>query len=398
MLQHRLVLGLPPKGRIDEADVRRAYRQAALAAHPDRPTGDAAAFRQVQLAYEVLTGAASPPRPEPKRSSSAAASRRNAPTTMGVAKCASPSSLAPFARQPREAFAATLRGGTIYTFDVGAALVATGLRHGDTVQRPHSSPHGTTVQRGTIVGIAANGVVYWWRSGDTEATPFGSPAMGLPSFTKVGVQAGSRGPDVDPRAPDARRRDVARSPPLPPRPTSAAASKPRRSRPAPSAASEAPPANPTPPSSANTSCSDAASSASDAAPAARLGSFRVPAFVPMSETPPNTASTPLAGLGRLRKPSFAGAMLDSRRPPAAPSGVSPAAPTTVTPLVPTTSPLLELERCEAAARMLFLQRWLEWVAEASWLAHLARFAPLDRQFNERHGKPALGTSVDAGLR
>ena len=38
----------------DERELRKAYREAAKRAHPDRPTGDAALFRDVQAAYRLL--------------------------------------------------------------------------------------------------------------------------------------------------------------------------------------------------------------------------------------------------------------------------------------------------------------------------------------------------------
>lgn len=38
----------------DERELRKAYREAAKRAHPDRPTGDAALFRDVLTAYRLL--------------------------------------------------------------------------------------------------------------------------------------------------------------------------------------------------------------------------------------------------------------------------------------------------------------------------------------------------------
>ena len=38
----------------DDAQVRRAYHACAKRAHPDRPGGDAEAFRQITQAYEKL--------------------------------------------------------------------------------------------------------------------------------------------------------------------------------------------------------------------------------------------------------------------------------------------------------------------------------------------------------
>jgi len=71
--QAREVLGVSPMA--DDAELRRAYHAAAKRAHPDRPGGDAEAFRQVVGAYERLRikpGAdrffqpPAPPRPVPK--------------------------------------------------------------------------------------------------------------------------------------------------------------------------------------------------------------------------------------------------------------------------------------------------------------------------------------------
>jgi curved DNA-binding protein len=51
----RLVLGLGPVAGPHE--VRKAFREAAKLAHPDRPGGDAARFRDVIAAYDVLRAA-----------------------------------------------------------------------------------------------------------------------------------------------------------------------------------------------------------------------------------------------------------------------------------------------------------------------------------------------------
>lgn len=41
-------------------DIKRAFRQAALESHPDRPGGDAKRFQEVKQAYEILTGRIDP--------------------------------------------------------------------------------------------------------------------------------------------------------------------------------------------------------------------------------------------------------------------------------------------------------------------------------------------------
>lgn len=48
----RALLGVGPDA--DERELRKAYREAAKRAHPDRPTGDAALFRDVLAAYRLL--------------------------------------------------------------------------------------------------------------------------------------------------------------------------------------------------------------------------------------------------------------------------------------------------------------------------------------------------------
>ena len=50
----REVLGL--RGNVTAGELRRAFREAAKRAHPDRPGGDAERFRQVVAAYRLLQG------------------------------------------------------------------------------------------------------------------------------------------------------------------------------------------------------------------------------------------------------------------------------------------------------------------------------------------------------
>jgi len=51
----RAILGVDPGA--DERELRAAYREAAKRAHPDRPGGDAALFRDVLAAYRLLQDA-----------------------------------------------------------------------------------------------------------------------------------------------------------------------------------------------------------------------------------------------------------------------------------------------------------------------------------------------------
>src|SRR3954463_3545457 len=55
----RALLGVAPDA--DERELRTAYREAAKRAHPDRPTGDAALFRDVLAAYRLLQDHPFPP-------------------------------------------------------------------------------------------------------------------------------------------------------------------------------------------------------------------------------------------------------------------------------------------------------------------------------------------------
>ena len=55
----RAILGVAPGA--DERELRAAYREAAKRAHPDRPGGDAALFRDVLSAYRLLQDNPVPP-------------------------------------------------------------------------------------------------------------------------------------------------------------------------------------------------------------------------------------------------------------------------------------------------------------------------------------------------
>ncbi len=43
-----------PKGSTEE-EVKKAYRKLALRLHPDKPTGDAEKFKEIQSAYDILS-------------------------------------------------------------------------------------------------------------------------------------------------------------------------------------------------------------------------------------------------------------------------------------------------------------------------------------------------------
>lgn len=172
---HLDCLGLPACGRHTDDDIKRAYRQRALIAHPDKPTGDAAAFRQLAAARDALlrsnaicSGAAAQP--------TRAAAR---PRTASAAKAAAP--LARFTVPPAQGFLAPLRDGTMYEFDAAPlAFGLSGLRHGAVVTR-FGSEDGTAGTAGRIVGVAATQTVYWFRQGAAAATPFGR-LVTLPKF------------------------------------------------------------------------------------------------------------------------------------------------------------------------------------------------------------------------
>ena len=52
----RAALGLPSKGALDAVHVRDAFREKALATHPDRAVGDDAAFVEARAARDYLSG------------------------------------------------------------------------------------------------------------------------------------------------------------------------------------------------------------------------------------------------------------------------------------------------------------------------------------------------------
>jgi len=59
------LLGVRPG--VSASDLRQAFRQAAKAAHPDRPGGDAERFRLVVEAHHILQRADAAPKPPPHR-------------------------------------------------------------------------------------------------------------------------------------------------------------------------------------------------------------------------------------------------------------------------------------------------------------------------------------------
>ncbi|WP_333586141.1 J domain-containing protein [Phenylobacterium sp.] len=70
-------------------ELRRAFRQAAKSVHPDRPGGDAEAFRRLVAAYDLLRTAAAAPRkfiqpPAPRPPSRAAQGSVGDPHTLSV--------------------------------------------------------------------------------------------------------------------------------------------------------------------------------------------------------------------------------------------------------------------------------------------------------------------------
>ena len=51
-----MALGLPADGALDAVHVRDAFREKALATHPDRAVGDDAAFVEARAARDYLSG------------------------------------------------------------------------------------------------------------------------------------------------------------------------------------------------------------------------------------------------------------------------------------------------------------------------------------------------------
>lgn len=185
--------------------VNKAYRQRALEAHPDKPTGSVDAFRRVAAARDALlravargevvssggrpTAAAPRHHRDPAASAAATTSAPIVSTARRPAKKAATATTgggkgtnappAPFSPPPAEAFAAVLPSGALYVFDVSArAFEPSCLRHRDVVKRRvHCDSNNNKDQVdggvGVIIGVASNGTVYWWERGSTAATPFG---------------------------------------------------------------------------------------------------------------------------------------------------------------------------------------------------------------------------------
>ncbi|MBI1683957.1 DnaJ domain-containing protein [Caulobacter hibisci] len=112
----RAILGVAPGA--DERELRAAYREAAKRAHPDRPGGDAALFRDVLTAYRLLQGV------EP-------------PTGLGFPPTPVPTPAMPSQAQLEIDAAFAFSGGALEAEIAGRRLRLTlpaGLRHGDTVR------------------------------------------------------------------------------------------------------------------------------------------------------------------------------------------------------------------------------------------------------------------------
>src|SRR4051812_46598018 len=111
----RALLGVGPDA--SEGDLRRAFREAAKLAHPDRPGGCAERFRQVVEAYRVLS-------PAPKTDD-----RFFQPPTVAPVSLADLLAITPLI---------AMQGGeTVHAFKDGRQVRLTlpaGLRAGDTVR------------------------------------------------------------------------------------------------------------------------------------------------------------------------------------------------------------------------------------------------------------------------
>merc|ERR1719324_1378594 len=51
-VDHYAILGVAPEAT--DAEVRRAYREACLRCHPDKPGGDTELFQKLQIAYTAI--------------------------------------------------------------------------------------------------------------------------------------------------------------------------------------------------------------------------------------------------------------------------------------------------------------------------------------------------------
>lgn len=201
--------------------VQRAYRRRALEMHPDKPGGSVEAFRRLGAARDTLLrqlqqpprggaggpaatdGGAAAPQQHVDPTGSAVRSARTgaAPVNGSRRRSTTTGAPPPFAAgSPAKPFPAMLADGTMYMFDVSpAAFGCSGLSHGDVVRRlvakkrPGTADTATTTEaEGVVVGVASNGVAYWWPRGGAHgvaAVPFG-PLHGphAVSFSRPAMQ------------------------------------------------------------------------------------------------------------------------------------------------------------------------------------------------------------------
>ena len=183
-LTHYQVLRL--RTSATDADVREAYKKCALDVHPDRPGGNATAFKMVSAAYDVLRNAQA-------RSAYDADLKRTKrsklfkPPPPIDGPCAQPVS-------------AALCNGQAYTFDAAPSRAMGRFRHGDSVRWPRG-------RVGVIIGLAGDGNLYWSEDNVDHATlfqPFGDgrdieivfrmPVGGMTAPTAMMARGCSPGP------------------------------------------------------------------------------------------------------------------------------------------------------------------------------------------------------------
>ena len=174
---HYATLGLPLSAGIDR--IRSAYKQRSLEMHPDRPNGNAEAFKKIHQSYTVLTRrlerkttvAGTTTAAAPRPSTAGVGSGRPRAATQFSTKAAAahqqqqippPAPLGGTAKMPVKALLPDRR--TIFVFDGSKESIKhNGLSHGDLIKLPSGA-------QGVVIGVAGQGQCYWWPEGVTTAT------------------------------------------------------------------------------------------------------------------------------------------------------------------------------------------------------------------------------------